>query len=157
MKSTAEPGATEKVRELVTQISVDKVSPEGIELTAAPVPPFTSPATVSSASPEAQLEVPRNGVMVTSSRVVVPVPFHVIVPLPVSRVEMGNVPFTPVLARSVHFPIFPDVALSEPLNLAHVTEPTMGLVAADAVPAIAKLSDETDNARRTDAISTLRT
>ncbi len=157
MKSTAESGAREKVREVVRQTNVDMLSPDGIELTAAPVPPFTSPATVSSVSPEAQVEVPRNGVMSTSSRVVVPVPFHVIVPLPLTRVVIGNVPFAPVFARSVHFPIFPDVAVSEPLNFEHVTEPTIGLVAADAVPAIAKLSDETDNASRADAISTLRT
>jgi hypothetical protein len=94
--------------------------------------------------------------MVTSSRVVVPVPFQVIVPLVVSSMLMGNVPLTPVSARSLHFPIFPEVPVREPLNLRQRTG-WMELEAADAVPVRAKLSPETGSASRTDAISNLRT
>ncbi len=42
------------------------------------------------------------------------------------------------------------------MNFEHVTEPTIGLVAGDAVPARANLSAETENASMTDAVSTLR-
>jgi len=71
-----------------------------IDLAAAPVPPVTVAVVISSMSPDGQ--VPGEiGVVVAEPRVVVPVPFHVIVEV-VAVSELLVFPLPPVFFVSLH-------------------------------------------------------
>jgi hypothetical protein len=113
-------GTRVKVPLLVTQARAASFQPFGMDLTALPVPPLTLPVTLYSVSPLTVHLLAVTLEAFTVVRVVVPVPFHVIVPLPVARAEPLNVPDPPVLAVSLHPETVP-VPEIPPDNFVHET------------------------------------
>jgi hypothetical protein len=129
----AEPGAIVKLPDPSTQTKALIASFFLMDFAAAPVLAPVFPVTANSVLPAAQ-RVPPFGVPVTPVTLVVPVPFHVIVPEPDVRAATGKVPLVPVLGLSEHFETVPVVPPMFPAIFLQVTAGT-AFCAADAVPA----------------------
>ena len=117
----------------LAQMNAWKVQPFFMDFAAAPVPPLIVPVTSTSVSLEGQV-LGDTVVSVMPVAVVVPVPFHLTVPV-VEPIVLLKVPLPPVFAGSVQpesLPFTAPVELTDPPNFEHDT-PVAG-DAADAVP-----------------------
>jgi len=103
------------------------------------------PVTAYSVSPAGHA-VPPLAVAVTPVTLVEPVPFQVIVPEPVVRLELENVPLDPVLALSLHLESVPVVAMF-PASALHTMLVVAGVLA-EAGPTKPTVTTEIGSAQR---------